>query len=145
VWRCPAHACRCAPPTVAGESGNDSTQCGSGRQPSIQACSLTGARLPLCWRIRERPACGMAAVGNPTPYLSVQTRTIAGARLPLSRASSEMALRGVVATGSPPLRLGARLPPIRAGQQVLRQRFSRRKLSSDQCGPATRNSLKASL
>jgi hypothetical protein len=44
VWRRPApylppgvDACRCAPPTIAGESGNGSMRCGGGRHPSISS------------------------------------------------------------------------------------------------------------
>jgi hypothetical protein len=34
VWQRPSHAGSCAPPTIAGESGNGSARCGGGRQPS---------------------------------------------------------------------------------------------------------------
>jgi hypothetical protein len=60
----PVIACQGTPPTVAGESGIGSAQCGSARQappPSVQAWMLVGARLPLS---RASPATASRGVAS---------------------------------------------------------------------------------
>lgn len=65
-------ACRCAPPTVVGESGNGSVRCGGGRQPSTPTPLRPGedevsVRLPLSQASPKIAPCSVAAASNPPP------------------------------------------------------------------------------
>jgi hypothetical protein len=59
--------CLCAPPTIAGESRNSSTTCGSDRDPSVQVRTPADARLSLLQASPTMAPSVVAATGTHPP------------------------------------------------------------------------------
>ena len=166
----PWASCRCASPTVAGESGNGSARCGGDRH------MLAGARLPLSrasLRTAPRsveatsnlPSSGVIACRRAPPTVAgesgngsawygggrqgptssgVQAWMTAGACLTLLRASPRTAPRCVAAAGKRPTLFGPGVdefvgvpPSIPCGSTRALTKCSGRKPSSDPSGPVT--------
>jgi hypothetical protein len=119
---------RCVPPTLVGESDNNSTWCGGDRHPgTLPACAShrrgrVQERLIKVWRWSAptpRPSTDDCRCVPPTTtgesenspawcggdrHHPPSKQTTAGARLPPSRVSPITAPHGVAVAGTPPLR-----------------------------------------
>jgi hypothetical protein len=114
VTRPDVDACRCMPPTNAGESENGSTRCGNDWHPLRPGADTCRCAPPT--NTGEFRNGSTRSARRPAPPL-FQAWMFAGARVPPSRASPGTTPCGVAA--APPLSVqvralaGARLPPLR--------------------------------